>query len=71
MSRNLDAQRVEEVPQTATVRDYDELTERGQQAVRRLVAGESIEQSDAPLDSDIVRFGDYYRITATTNRASD
>lgn len=70
MSRKLTAQEVEEVPETASVSDYDELPDAKQNAVRRLVTGESAEES-IRLDSDIVRFVDYYRIDSRGRQASD
>ncbi|WP_340099643.1 hypothetical protein [Salinibaculum salinum] len=70
MARQLTAQQVDEVPQTATVSDYDELLEDEQAAVRRLVDGESVTGSTS-LDSDVVRFTGYYRIESRGAQASD
>jgi hypothetical protein len=72
MTRYLTAQPVEEVPQTESVSDFDELGDDQQQAVADLVCGEDgdcrVEES---LDGAVVRFTDYYRIQAAGMRASD
>ncbi|WP_302082818.1 hypothetical protein [Salinibaculum rarum] len=70
MVRDLTAQKLDDVPQTATVSDYDELPEDEQTAVRRLVAGESVSDAVTP-DSDVVRFTGYYRINSSGAQASD
>lgn len=70
MTGHLTAQQVDEVPQTATVSDYDELCEDEQAAVRRLAAGESVEEGPS-LDADVVRYVDYYRIDSRGAQASD
>jgi hypothetical protein len=70
MARHLTARKVDEVSGTATVSDYDELPEDQQEAVRRLVAGEAVD-SGATLDSDVVRYVDYYRIDSAGRQASD
>ena len=69
MSRKFTARRVEDVPETATVRDYDELTDSEQQAIRHLAADEAA--AGVLSDHDIVRFGSYYRIERCAGRASD
>ena len=69
MARQFTARKVEEVPQTATVSDYDELPDDQQTTLRRLLAGETVETSG--FDSDIVRFTDYYSIDSTGAQASD
>lgn len=70
MAGYLTAQRVDEVPRTATVSDYDELPEDEQAVVRRLAAGKSVEGTTS-LDSEVVRFTDYYRIDSRDARAGD
>ena len=70
MVRHLTAQELDEVPQTATVSDYDELPEDEQTAIRRLVDGESVERGSS-LDRDVVRFTGYYRIDSWGAQASD
>ncbi len=70
MVRNFTAQQVDEIPRSATVSDYDELCEDEQAAVRRLAAGESVEEGDS-LDGNIVRYVNYYRIDSRGAQASD
>lgn len=72
MALRLTAQQIEEVPSTASVSDYDELSESSQQTVRRLAAGETVaDRTAGTLDGGVVRFGDYYRIRRSGLQASD
>jgi hypothetical protein len=69
MTWNATAHQIEDVPRTASVSDFDELTEESQQAIQRLAAGECV--NDVQVEPDVVRFGSYYRIENSSRHASD
>ncbi len=69
MRHKLTATRVDEVPRTASVSDYDELDDDDQQTIQRLAAGETVDGSK--VDREIVRFGEYYRLKHWGRHASD
>jgi hypothetical protein len=70
MALYLTAQEVDEVPRTASVSDYDQLSENQQETVRRLAAGEAV-GGEAGFDGDVIRFTSYYRVNSTGRQASD
>lgn len=70
MSRYLTAQKVDDVSEAAPVSDYDELPDEQQEALRRLVDGESV-GGGADLDGEVIRYVEYYRISSARRQASD
>lgn len=71
MPGSLQVERVDSIPETGNIRDFDELTEAVQQQFPRLVleaeVGEGVSKSQSPIpldscDCEFIKFTDYYRI---------